>query len=756
MTMKQVGLPSLRLPISLGPGTLRQVGLGRWTARLIGLALLGGFLALRAWDPVPVQTVRLKVFDLYQLIQPRSVSTYPVVIVDIDEESLATHGQWPWPRDLIADMTRMIFKAGAVALAFDVVFAEPDRLSPAQLAKNIDGLDDALRRQLRSMPDNDAILAETFGKTRVVAGEAVYNAPVRNPHRPMPKASIATLGGSPQSLLPHFQSLVGNIPGLEGAALGLGVFTFQPAVDGVVRRVPTMVVAGDAIRPSLSLELLRIATGQTTYAIKSDAAGIRSIVIAGVEIPTDRNGRIWVHYGPHDPQRYVSAGDLVSGEINHDRLAGKLVLVGTSAVGLQDIKSTPLRQTMPGVEIHAQIIEAILAGTHLLRPHYALGAELVLTAAVGLIVILLIPVLGALWTLVVGGVIGFVVMAASWYFYTEQLLLIDVSYALFSSFAVYSLLSYLNYVREEQQRQQVRGAFSQYLSPLLVQELADHPERLKLGGETREMSILFSDVRGFTSISEQLKDNPQELTSLINSLLTPLTEVVLNHRGTIDKYMGDCIMAFWNAPFSDTKHVHNACLAALEMLHVLENLNDTIAEQSAAGPYNLDSVQIGVGINSGLCVVGNMGSAQRFDYTVLGDVVNMASRLEGQTKTYGVDIIVGESTAKVAADSFALLELDRVRVVGKETPERIFALLGDGSMLRSREFLKLRDVQETLLRHYRSQDWPAARAALATASTFGLSSKLMHLFALYEERIDQLEANPPGRGWDGVTVAMVK
>jgi adenylate cyclase len=756
MKMKQVGLPSLRLPISFEPGTLRQVGLGRWTARLIGLALLGGFLVLRAWDPVPVQTVRLKVFDLYQLLHPRSVSSYPVVIIDIDEESLATHGQWPWPRNLVADMTRTIFQSGAIALAFDVVFAEPDRLSPAQLAENMADLDDAFRQELRKMPDNDAILAEMFGKTRVVAGEAVYSAPVGNPHKPLQKASIATLGGDPQSLLPHFQSLVGNIPDLEASARGLGVFTFQPAVDGVVRRVPTMVVVEEAIRPSLSLELLRVATGQTTYAIKSDAAGIRSIVIAGVEIPTDRNGRIWVHYGPHDRQRYVSAGDLISGKINHDRLAGKLVLVGTSAVGLQDIKSTPLRQTMPGVEIHAQIVEAILAGTHLLRPHYALGAELALTAAVGLIVILLIPVLGALWTLVVGGVIGFVVMAASWYFYTEQLLLLDASYALFSSFAVYSLLSYLNYVREEQQRQQVRGAFSQYLSPLLVQELADHPERLKLGGETRDMSILFSDVRGFTSISEQLKDNPQDLTSLINSLLTPLTEVVLNHRGTIDKYMGDCIMAFWNAPFSDSKHVHNACLAALEMLNVMESLNAAIAEQGAAGHYDLDSVQIGIGINSGPCVVGNMGSAQRFDYTVLGDVVNMASRLEGQTKAYGVDIIVGESTAKVAADSFALLELDRVRVVGKETPERIYALMGDGGVLRSREFLELREVLETLLRHYRSQDWPAARATVATASAFSRSSKSMRLFTLYEERIDQLEANPPGPDWDGVTVALVK
>jgi adenylate cyclase len=597
--MKHVVLPSLRFPISLELGTLRQFGLGRWTARLVGLALLGGFLALRAWDPVPVQTVRLKVFDLYQLLRPRSVSSYPVVIVDIDEDALAAQGQWPWPRDLIADMTRKIFQLGAVAVAFDVVFAEPDRLSPVQLAENIDGLDDTLRQELRQLPDNDVLLAEMFRATRVVAGEAVYASPVRHRHEPSQKASVATLGGDPLPLLPHFESLVGNIPALEEAALGLGVFTFEPAVDGIVRRVPTMVVVDGAIRPSLALELLRVATGQTTYAIKSDAAGIRSIVIAGVEIPTDRNGRIWVYYTPHDAARYVSARDLIAGEVAPDRLAGKLVLVGTSAVGLQDIKTTPLNQTMPGVEIHAQLIEAILSGDHLLRPHYALGAELVLAALVGLVVILLIPVLGALWTLVLGGVIGSAVMAAAWYFYTEHLLLLDVSYALFSSFALYSVLSYLNYVREEQRRQQVRGAFGQYLSPALVEELADHPERLKLGGETRDMSFLFSDVRDFTSISEQLKDNPQELTSLINRLLTPLTEVVLDNGGTIDKYMGDCVMAFWNAPFSDSEHAHHACQTALDMLRVLDDLNGTLAEQSAAGSYSPPPVQIGIGINSG-------------------------------------------------------------------------------------------------------------------------------------------------------------
>ena len=754
--MKYAIVPALRFPTLTEIGLLRQYGVGRWTARLVGLFLLIGFLVLRLWDPIPVQTVRFKVFDSYQLLHPRGISSYPVVIVDVDEEALSALGQWPWPRDLVAELTKKIFMLGAVAVAFDIVFAEPDRLSPVQLADNIDGLGESLRQELRRLPDNDAVLAGMFQATRVVAGEAVYAAEVRYRHQPSQKASFAKLGQDPVPLLPHFGSLVGNIPVLEENAKGLGVFTFEPAVDGIVRRVPTMVVVDGMIRPSLSLELLRIATGQATYAIKSDAAGVRSIVIAGVEIPTDREGRIWLHYSPSDAQRYVSAQDVIAGTIGHDRLAGKLVLVGTSAVGLQDIKTTPLNETMPGVEIHAQLIESILAGHHLLRPHYALGAELVLTAFVGLVVILVIPVLGALWTLVIGGVIAAIIVGTSWYFYIEHLILLDVSYALFSSFAIYSVLSYLNYVREEQARQQVRGAFSQYLSPVLVEQLANHPDRLKLGGETRDMSFLFSDVRGFTSISEQLKDDPQRLTSLINQLLTPLTEVILENGGTIDKYMGDCIMAFWNAPFSDSQHAQHACQAALNMLRVLDDLNAILSEQGAVKASSFSPVRIGVGINSGSCVVGNMGSAQRFDYTVLGDAVNLASRLEGQTKTYGVDIIVGEATASTAGDAFAFLELDQVRVVGKSAPERVFALLGDGLLMQSDDFQALRKVHDSLLKLYRSQDWKAARNAVARAAAHKLSSGLTELYALYLERIEKLENEPPGTDWDGVTIALSK
>ena len=737
-------------------GSFRRIGLGRSAARILGLVMLGGLLVLRWWDPVPVQVLRLKVFDLYQFIQPRSVTAYPAVIVDIDEPSLAEFGQWPWPRDLVADMVRRIFDAGAVALAFDIVFAEADRLSPPRLAEDMIELDDEARDGLRRLPDHDALLAETFRANRVVVGEAGYMTALRDQPTPVRKAFFAKLGGDPRPSLPHFKSLVRNIPLLEQAALGLGIVTFEPGVDGIVRRVPSMIVVDDMIRPNLALELLRVATGQTTYLVKSDAAGVRSIVIAGVEIPTDRKGRLWVHFSRRDPGRFLSASDVILETVPRERLAGKLVFVGASALGLLDNESTPLNETMPGVEIYAQLVETILAGRHLLRPHYALGAELVLATVVSLLVILIIPILGAVWTLLLGGTIAVAVTAVSWYFYSERLLLIDVSYALFSSFLIYASLSYLNYFREEQRRRQVRGAFGQYLSPALVEQLADHPERLKLGGETREMSFLFCDVRGFTTISERLKDDPQSLIRLINRLFTPLTHVILNHRGTIDKYIGDCIVAFWNAPIDDSAHAEHACESALAMVRTLADVNRRLAEEAVLDAHGLPAIRVGIGINTGQCVVGNMGSDQRFDYSVLGDAVNLASRLEGQTKTYGVDAIVGADTAKAAAESFALLELDLVRVVGKTNPERIFALLGDADRARSAEFRALRESHQTMLARYRARDWPGARAALAVARSRDPGLGLADLYDLYETRIERLTGEPPGADWDAVTIALTK
>ncbi|MBL6431125.1 MAG: adenylate/guanylate cyclase domain-containing protein [Alphaproteobacteria bacterium] len=338
-----------------------------------------------------------------------------------------------------------------------------------------------------------------------------------------------------------------NIEPLDAAASGRGLLSILPDLDSIVRRVALVAAVGETIHPSLSVELLRVATGGNAVAIKTDAAGVRSVVVGGVEVPTDPRGRIWIHYTPHDKARFVSAVDLMRGSFNVDRIRNHLVLVGTSAIGLLDLKATPLDPAMPGVEVHAQILETILDKSYLVRPNYALGAEIVLAIALSLLVVILAPILGAIPVLFLGMAIAAATVGGSWYLYIEHRMLIDVVYPLMTSFTAFMILVFLNYRREEVQRQQIRSAFGQYLAPSFVEQIARNPERLSLGGETRKMTFLFSDVRDFTAISESYKSDPQGLTTLMNRFLTPLSDAILRQGGTIDKYMGDAIMAFWNA-----------------------------------------------------------------------------------------------------------------------------------------------------------------------------------------------------------------
>jgi adenylate cyclase len=569
-------------------------------------------------------------------------------------------------------------------------------------------------------------------------------------------ASVATLGPDPRAFVAEMPGVVRNLPVLEAAASGLGMFTLLPEQDGIVRRVPAVVSANGQLLPALGIEILRVATGQETLLVKSDKAGVRSIVVAGVEIPTDREGAIWVRYAEGDPARYLSAGAVLRGELPAGALKGRLVLVGTSAAGLLDIKPTPLARSVPGVEIHAQLLETVLAGKHLRRPNYAAGAELALTALVGLVMLVLVPRLGALFAFLFGGGIAVALMAGSWLAFSEASTLLSVSYPLLASLAVYGVLVFHNYFHEERQRRFVRSAFGQYLAPALVDELARRPERLVLGGETREMTVLFADVRGFTGVAEGLKEDPQRLTRLVNRLLTPLSRDIVGNRGTIDKYMGDAVMAFWNAPLDDTRHAANACRAALAMLRSLERLNaEREAEAAVAGEAFLP-LRIGIGINSGACLVGNLGSEIHFDYSVLGDTVNLASRLEGQTKTYGVPVLVGEATAAAAGRDFALLEVDLVRVVGKQAPERIFALLGGPELASEAVFLALRTRFAGFLEAYRAGAWDAALEQLFGLRSFIETLPVAGLLEAFERRILELRREPPLAAWDGVYVATAK
>ena len=474
-------------------------------ARLLCLALLIGVAALRVADFAPIEELRVRTFNSFQRFDPRVKTVRPVTIVDIDEKSLAKLGQWPWPRTRIADLVTSLTKLGAVVIAFDVIFSEPDRLNPDAAADTFRNLDEDTRTKLRALPSNDQIFADAMRHSRVVLGESGLPEEVAEFDKTLPVTGLAMLGGDPQRFMFDFPGLLRNTPVLEKAAGGRGLLTINPERDGIVRRVPMIMLAQGATMPSLSFEMLRLATGTDTIFIKSDAAGIKSVAVRGLEVPTDRNGQLWVHFARYDPSLYVPAVDVLEGRVAPEKIARKLVLIGTSAVGLNDIKTTPVSAAMPGVEIHAQVLEAALTKSLLSQPPYGPLLEFGAAIILGILVIAFAPQFGPVTLVAVGALFATLLVGASWYFYTQHRLLIDFTYPLLSTTVIYLTLIFTSFVREQAQRRQIRSAFGQYLSPALVEQLAQSPEKLKLGGEEREMTIMFSDVRGFTTISESYK-----------------------------------------------------------------------------------------------------------------------------------------------------------------------------------------------------------------------------------------------------------
>lgn len=729
--------------------------------RLLGLALLAGAVALYHLDPYPVQFVRLKTFDYYQQLKPRPIPKpegKPVTIIDLDEASLAAIGQWPWPRRTLAQMVQNLMQMGAVLVAFDVVFAEPDRMNPSNVVNALVGLDDETRAKLEKLPGGDAVFGQVIKRSRVVLGQAGYWEEIETKPGPPVRSSVAVLKQGkdvdPKRFLPEFRSLIRNVGEIEPVAAGRGIFSLVPERDGIVRRVPTLFVYKDNVYPSLSVEMLRVAFGRPTILVKANAAGVTEMAITkDVRIPTDENGRVFPYFSKSDKAKYVSAKDVLDGTADINKIKGKLTIVGTSAVGLLDIRAVPTEPVIPGVEVHVQLIESALHKAYLSRPNYFKVAEMAFLLAGGLLMVVLVPWVGAKWTalllvLALGGSGG-----TSWYLFAEKRLLFDAFYAGVAIFLLYALLTYIGYIREEAQRRQVRSAFAHYLSPAMVEKLAEDPSKLKLGGETRNMTMLFCDVRGFTTISEMF--DAQGLTKLINKLLTPLTDAILQRTGTVDKYMGDCIMAFWNAPMDDPDHARHACEAALAMNQLMIPLNEKLAEEAKQEGRKHVPLKIGIGINSGDVVVGNMGSDQRFDYSVLGDNVNLASRLEGQCKTYGVDIVIGQNTEQ-KINGMAVLELDAIKVKGKTEAVHIFTVLGDEKVAASPEFLALKKNHEAMLKAYRAQDWETARAKIDACRVKLDGFNMAEYYRIYEERVAEYEANPPGPDWDGVYVATSK
>lgn len=741
----------------------------RQTAVVVPLSLLLGMLVLWMANPQLIRQAQLLVFDAYQRAAPRLYEPMDVRIIDLDDESLKRLGQWPWPRIQVAAMVDRLNALGAAAIGFDIVFSEPDRTSPQamlDLWRKTSGRDD-LDKSLADLPDHDAALARSLRDATVVTG-FILTEEGDSAALPKPKAGFSHAGDDPRRILPSdFVSAVTNLPLLDQAAAGSGSFNFTPSVDGVVRRVPLLLRVGEQLYPTLVAELLRVAQGARSYLVKATGAsgeqayggraGLTAIKIGRLEVPTDSEGQLWLRFidPRHTGARVLPAWKLFEPDVDPALIAGHIVLVGTSAAGLLDLRTTPVSPAVAGVSVHAEALEQILSGIHLQRPDWADSAELLFMLGLSLLLVAILPRLGAAWSAVLAGLAVAAAVGGSLYGFSAYGLLVDPLFPSAAVMVVYLSATTTGYLRTESERRHVREAFGHYLAPALVSQLAEHPERLKLGGETKEMTLLFCDVRGFTSISELYKADPQGLTRLINRLLTPLTDVILARQGTIDKYMGDCIMAFWNAPLDVPDHAARACEAALAMFEALEALDAERQQEAAAAGTPYLPLKIGIGLNTGTCVVGNMGSDQRFDYSVLGDSVNLASRLEGQSKNYGVGVVIGETTAAQAQHRFALLELDRIAVKGKKEAVRIFTVYGDRERRDDPAFARLKETHDTLLAAYRRQDWEVAQDALARCQEQA-DPAIAGFYALYQERIAEFRAAPPGAGWDGVYRATSK
>jgi len=719
-------------------------GSGRFSALIILVAAL----LVQIYDPPVLANFRDRVFDFYQQSLPREATLpRPVAVIDIDENSLLNLGQWPWPRSYLAHLVSNATEKGAVVIGFDMLFAEPDRLSPDKMSENVQGLSEDVKRQLSALPSFDRLFAEQIENSRVVLGISVSpDAKGANNYGLDRIPSFAALGKDPKPYLNKFPALIGNIDRLDEAAAGRGMVSLDQDFDGIVRRVPLANRVGDKIIPTLALDMLRVATGRNVV-VQTNENGIVGFKIAGTLVPTDTNGRVWIKYSEFDPDQYISALDVINGTVKAEKLAGKLVLVGTSATGLKDLRASPLTSNLPGVEMHMQLLENILTQSYLFRPDFIALFEWLGTLLTGLTLILLVPIVGARTTMGLLVFVGTVAMASSAYFFVSFSILIDVSYTVAISTLIYIILVYSSYLSTETERTRIRTAFAHYLSPELVRRLSASPDSLVLGGEEKEMTFMFCDVREFTVISEGYKHDPKGLTHLINRFLTPMTGLILEHNGTIDKYMGDSIMAFWNAPLENPEHPRDAINAALAMIPSLNALNEELKAEAERENRTFKQLRIGIGLNTGSCIVGNLGSEQRFDYSVLGDPVNLASRLEGQTKEYGFSVILGETTAEFVP-GYALVELDLIAVKGKQDAAKIYGLLGDASHAVDPDFIETRRLVTHFLELYRARKWDEAHAE---AEILKKHNRHLEKFAdLYQSRIAAFRKTPPPDDWDGV------
>jgi adenylate cyclase len=685
---------------------MKKILLNPWTS-VFTLILV---VLIRFWDPSFVESVRLRYFD--QLITNQTPVDIPVHTINIDESALDKYGQFPFPRGTYAEIINDLYKRNAGLVVFNVMMPEFDRFKE-------DG-------QLAALMKQYPVVLPSVGSTKE-----------KNIPR---KYGVGVVGQDPAGRVVEYPGIISNIPLLTNNAAGVGVANTFPEVDGVVRRMPLVIFSGEQLHPSIALETLRVAAGDPSFQIKIGDMGVEALRVPKFgKIETDDISRIWVDWSKKPKEHSLTN---LPKDFN-----GEIVIVGLSAAGLVQPVATARGEVWPQ-DMQASVLGTLITQTNIQRPGYADTLEIITLVALGLLIIGISRwTYVGLFTTIVG--ISASVGGSLFLFYNGSILA-DATLPTVGLLVVALHCYGVKFVSEFLQKQQIRKQFQSYLSPDLVAKLIKDPSLLRLGGEEKELSIMFTDVRGFTSISEHYGRDVQGLTSIMNRYMTAMTRTILETGGTLDKYIGDAQMAFWNAPLDETKHCKDAVRAALEMLGSLDAFNDSIKEEG------VPAFGMGIGINTGVVVVGNMGSEQRFDYTCLGDAVNLSSRLEGQSKNYGVLIVLGPVTAERVEGEYFTLPLDCIAVKGKKEGvdiSTVFYNPTDSSELA--KWQHDRAVHNLMLENYRKQEWKKAIALIETLKG-KFNGQMDHYYDLWLERIEEMRnANLPA-DWDGVFRATSK
>ena len=693
---------------------------------LISLLVIFGLTLLRIADPYPVKVLREIAFDFYQRLEPRPQGDFPVRVVDVDEASLREIGQWPWPRDRLATLTSRLTELGAAAIGFDMLFVEPDRMSPKAIAATIPGTDPA------QLPDYDQLFADALAHAPAILGFS--RTPNGPPMTGTARAGFAISGPDPQAGVAKLEGVAAPLPLLRDASAGLATLSLNTdQTAGTVRTLPLLWTDGKTYFPTLSLESLRLAFGIGGIVVLGDIADpgyVESIRLGEITIPTTSSGDLWLYYSRPRADLYVSAKDVLGPDYQRlrDRVEGQIVLIGTSASGLLDIHSTTLGDNVPGVSIHAQAIEQILSQTFLMRPDWVTALEWVLFPALALLLALVVLRLGPIAGLVAGGGSVLLSTGLSWGMFVNAHTMLDPSFPFAALTLVYLALVFIRFFSTDRSKRQIRRAFGYYVDPTLLAEIEKTGAELKLGGEMRRITVLFSDMRGFTSFSEH--QPPERVLATLNTLFGALGAEITARLGTIDKFIGDAIMAYWNAPVDVADHEHRALDAALGMRDRLKHLNETDAFGLAASGRTLG---IGIGLNAGDAVVGNMGLETRFDYSALGDTVNVASRVESASKEVGYDIVITGALAEATAD-YALLPAGALALKGKSARVPLFIVVGNAALALTDGFRDLSAAHAALLDALAEGRDTADLLARCLVHGPGLEPGLSHFYERLMER----------------------